>query len=396
MWRVTLFVLLSCALLAGTLVAQDAAVKTEPLSNRDVLEMLNAGLTPEIVIAKIETSKCDFDTSPATLRELKAANVPEAVILAMVQAPLKTPRAESVVSDRQASPSSLETAYVECGIGGSQVSLNSAPAISSAVAEMNCGDKISVIGSQSEGSGPYAVVWYKVRTENGTEGYIPLQFVSDSSHRQIAPEPSHASEAASEHVTALSAADYGTEKCTRAISFALADASGVRPFMGTGNWIESWVRKNAKKHPDVCFSQSPMRGRTNYLIVLSQSAAYYSGIDPVVRTDTSTNTTPVSGSGTVTDNYGGMWNYTYNGTVTTTTTTTTQEDVPYTINSNTLYANAYNGNGTLVSHRYHVYSTKSGGDPYNSAGYNLGNALGAINARGHLLSTVVKDIEGKR
>jgi len=51
-----------------------------------------------------------------------------------------------------------------------------------------------------------------------------------------------------------------------------------------------------------------------------------------LRHRASTNTTPVSGSGTVTDSYGGMWNYTYDGTVTTTTTTTTttHENLPYT------------------------------------------------------------------
>jgi S1-C subfamily serine protease len=37
------------------------------------------------VIAKIKSSTTKFDTSPAGLQELKAANVPDAVILAMLQ-----------------------------------------------------------------------------------------------------------------------------------------------------------------------------------------------------------------------------------------------------------------------------------------------------------------------
>jgi len=86
MRRLTLWVFLSCVLLAGTLLAQEVPVKTGPLSNKDVVEMLKAGLTPEIVIAKIGSSKCDFDTAPATLKELKIANVPDTVILAMVKA----------------------------------------------------------------------------------------------------------------------------------------------------------------------------------------------------------------------------------------------------------------------------------------------------------------------
>lgn len=64
---------------------QDA---TRPaLSNQDVMDLLNAGLTPEIVMAKIKSSTCSFDTSPAALKALKTANVPDSVILVMIQVP---------------------------------------------------------------------------------------------------------------------------------------------------------------------------------------------------------------------------------------------------------------------------------------------------------------------
>jgi hypothetical protein len=49
--------------------------------------MLRTGLSQEVVIAKIESSACDLDTSPTALKELKTAHVPKKVILAMVQAP---------------------------------------------------------------------------------------------------------------------------------------------------------------------------------------------------------------------------------------------------------------------------------------------------------------------
>jgi|SRR5579872_1400986 len=101
MWRPTFWVFLSCLFLAGPLLAQEIPAKTEPLSNKDVVEMLQAGITPEIVIAKIGSSKCDFDTSPVTLKELKIANVPDAVILAMVKAPPKTQSPDSIVSDQK-------------------------------------------------------------------------------------------------------------------------------------------------------------------------------------------------------------------------------------------------------------------------------------------------------
>ena len=167
------------------------------------------------------------------------------------------------------------------------------------------------------------------------------------------------------------------QMCSKVVSFAVADTNGVHPSLGSRGWIGNWVRKNAKKHPDICFSQRPMQGRANYLIVLSQSASYFHGFEPVVRTDET-------------------WNYSDDGTATTTTTTTTQENVPYSIHSDTIYANAYDDRGALVSHRYHVYSKKSGGDPEDSAEYNVENELRAINARGRLIHSVVMDIEGPK
>jgi TonB family protein len=88
-FRTALFFVL-CGLLAGPLTAaqggQTSETRTNALTNKDVLEMLQAGLPQEVVIAKIKSSACNLDTSPTALKELKAANVPEEVILAMVQA----------------------------------------------------------------------------------------------------------------------------------------------------------------------------------------------------------------------------------------------------------------------------------------------------------------------
>lgn len=65
------------------------------LKNQDVLDMLKMGLTAEVVLAKIKSSASKFDTSPKALQELKASGVPDAIILAMVQA---EPGAASVSS----------------------------------------------------------------------------------------------------------------------------------------------------------------------------------------------------------------------------------------------------------------------------------------------------------
>ena len=57
------------------------------LTNQDVLNMTKAKLAPEIIIAKIQTSDCNFDTSPSELQRLKGESVPDEIIVAMINAP---------------------------------------------------------------------------------------------------------------------------------------------------------------------------------------------------------------------------------------------------------------------------------------------------------------------
>jgi hypothetical protein len=57
------------------------------LTNKDILDMQKTGLPPEILVAKIKSSRCNFDTSPASLQALKTAGLGDSVILAMVEAP---------------------------------------------------------------------------------------------------------------------------------------------------------------------------------------------------------------------------------------------------------------------------------------------------------------------
>jgi hypothetical protein len=49
--------------------------------------MVKAGLDDSIIIAKIKTSKCQFDTTPDTLITLKQSGASAAVMRAMTQAP---------------------------------------------------------------------------------------------------------------------------------------------------------------------------------------------------------------------------------------------------------------------------------------------------------------------
>jgi hypothetical protein len=86
--------------------AQQAAADGGGLSNKDVLDLHKAGLSAEVLIAKIKSSRAAFDTQPAALQELKAAGVPDAVILAVVQA---ASDAATAVAPAQPAAATVET-----------------------------------------------------------------------------------------------------------------------------------------------------------------------------------------------------------------------------------------------------------------------------------------------
>ena len=58
-----------------------------PLSNKDVLVMVQQHLSEEAIINAIKSSPCTFDTFPPVLKDMKRRGVPEAVLQAMIQAP---------------------------------------------------------------------------------------------------------------------------------------------------------------------------------------------------------------------------------------------------------------------------------------------------------------------
>lgn len=68
--------------------ADAASANATALTNNDILEMSKIGLSSDVLVAKIKASICNFDTSPRQLKQLKAGGIPDAVILAMVQAPV--------------------------------------------------------------------------------------------------------------------------------------------------------------------------------------------------------------------------------------------------------------------------------------------------------------------
>ena len=57
------------------------------LNNAAIVKMRTQRLGADVIVAKIQSSPCEFDTSPAALQKLKQAGVADKVILAMVMAP---------------------------------------------------------------------------------------------------------------------------------------------------------------------------------------------------------------------------------------------------------------------------------------------------------------------
>lgn len=78
--------LLLLFILPASTMTQVEAAQSQAMSNEDVISLVKAGLSAEIIIAKINSSSVTFDTSAAGLQAIKAANVPDSVILAMIQA----------------------------------------------------------------------------------------------------------------------------------------------------------------------------------------------------------------------------------------------------------------------------------------------------------------------
>jgi hypothetical protein len=77
----TLVLFLSCF---SFTFAQDSITS---LTNADILVMVKAKLPPALIIEKINTSSCAFDTFPSVLAELKYKGVPDEVLMTMVKAP---------------------------------------------------------------------------------------------------------------------------------------------------------------------------------------------------------------------------------------------------------------------------------------------------------------------
>lgn len=343
-----------------------------PLNNQDVVKMQNAGLGPDIIIAKIKSSACDFDTSPAALEALRAAKLPNDVILAMVQAPGVTNSAQAAESpeeiktnlqppsgylglffDEKLSAHGFLVKYVVPDGPAAQAGIKEGDAVET----MN-GQPITNMADYQKFSGLKAGTQFTFTIlRNGQESKI----------------------------TATSVPLRAT------VTFVTVENGNATHLMP--NWAIDWLKKNWEKYPGVKFQTSgPASGEDNYVVAFSYSSNSLNGFQPVTHTDTSESTSNISGTGTATDSNGNSWDYTTNGQATTTTTTTTTTNEAYTRTYNGVYLTAYDAKGEIIARRQHIYSSQTGGNQGTAAGYNLGNALGAIHAKGHLMQDILQDI----
>lgn len=85
-----------------------------PLSNKDVLVMVQQHQSEEAIIKAIKTSPCTFDTFPPVLKDMKRRGVPDAVLQAMIQAPYG-PAAQQAAAEMTWVSSRSTTMLTSCG-----------------------------------------------------------------------------------------------------------------------------------------------------------------------------------------------------------------------------------------------------------------------------------------
>ncbi len=73
--------------------------------------MIKSGLTPQIVIAKINLSEAKFDTSTAALIKLGEAKVPDTVVVAMMEK--EQQRTEARIENNRAIDSDSRTRFTQ-------------------------------------------------------------------------------------------------------------------------------------------------------------------------------------------------------------------------------------------------------------------------------------------
>lgn len=98
-----LLITVALSIICGAVQAQ-TEVSPRLLRNGDVIRMVEEKVEPELIVAKILTSPCNFDVFPPVLRDLRRRGVPEEVLRAMKAAPNGPPALAEVDSSATPAP----------------------------------------------------------------------------------------------------------------------------------------------------------------------------------------------------------------------------------------------------------------------------------------------------
>ncbi|HEX8351653.1 MAG TPA: hypothetical protein VF611_01920 [Pyrinomonadaceae bacterium] len=177
-----------------------------PLTNADVLKMVEAKLAPEVVVEKIRVSPCDFDVSAEALRGLKQAGVPDTLLLLMVMSPKcdeqqqrqQSPPPRVAVSVPAGTVVELETAYTfdsQRTRKGDAVSFRVVnPVVVGGQVVVEKGATATALVTKAERGGHFGragrIAWMMKEVTAADGSRIPLQFsgrtVGDSKGAQVA------------------------------------------------------------------------------------------------------------------------------------------------------------------------------------------------------------------
>ena len=183
-----------------------SAQPARPLTNADVLGMVEAKLASEVIVEKIKGSPCDFDTSPEALRGLKEAGVPDALLLVMVMSPKCNPQPPTPpqprvpVSVPVGTTVELETAYTinsQLTRKGDAISFRVVnPVIVGGQVAIEKGAIATALVTKSERGGHWGragrIAWTMKEVTAADGSRIPLQFsgrtVGDSKGAKVATQ----------------------------------------------------------------------------------------------------------------------------------------------------------------------------------------------------------------
>ncbi len=146
-----------------------------------------------------------------------------------------------------------------------------------------------------------------------------------------------------------------------------------------------------KKLPGICFSDSPMSGARNFLIVFYTSAES-AQTELLTTAPSSSAASWPEGQGAFTTSYGSTWHYNHDETVGTTVTSLLPDDSPHGRPAHVSYAMAYTEDGMPISQRRPPTEKKKSKES-DKPGKTRDESTGVYRELDALLGLVVTDIE---